>query len=478
MKVAFSILLFLMTSCNMMNDPTIRGVVSPDPSMAWTPCFPTYAKKNTLEDLSWFLDGKVLDVADLIDLALRNNPRTQRAWFDARIAARTWRLSENELFPEINFSETLDFNKLHFGPAGAPGSEIDINTGAVISVIPFYNQTLTPQLTVSYLMLDFGGRGGRIEDARQALLMANWTQHRILQTVIFNVLQAYYSVQNAQAQLEARYQDLQDAETTLAATESSHQAGVSTKVDVLQALSNRSNAQLQVESAIGQLGITRGDLANALGLPANESIEVSNLPEDLPLDKTLEGVDQLVDTAKARRPDLNAAYSQFLQSEAQYIVAKSAGLPILFATADLQQYNYIDVPHFNTRTYTGGITLQIPIFKGFYYENLKKRAQEKIRATYANVKDVESSIILDVVTSYNLFQTAVKQVKTSEDYLRYSDEAYRATLESYKMGTVTIVDLLNAQASLADARFKRIQSRTNWMVSLADVAYSTGVLDP
>ena len=48
----------------------------------------------------------------------------------------------------------------------------------------------------------------------------------------------------------------------------------------------------------------------------------------------------------------------------------------------------------------------------------------------------------------------------------------------YKQGTNTIVDVVNAQSSLADARARQINALEQWYSSLANLAYSTGMLSP
>jgi outer membrane protein TolC len=47
----------------------------------------------------------------------------------------------------------------------------------------------------------------------------------------------------------------------------------------------------------------------------------------------------------------------------------------------------------------------------------------------------------------------------------------------YKAGAGNIIDLLNAQASLANARFQRVQSQYNWSIAKAQLAQAIGRLD-
>lgn len=53
------------------------------------------------------------------------------------------------------------------------------------------SRILAHNLSISYLLLDFGGRQATIEAAKQALYYSNWTHNRQIQRVIISVLQAY-----------------------------------------------------------------------------------------------------------------------------------------------------------------------------------------------------------------------------------------------------------------------------------------------
>ena len=56
--------------------------------------------------------------------------------------------------------------------------------------------------------------------------------------------------------------------------------------------------------------------------------------------------------------------------------------------------------------------------------------------------------------------------------------AATVALARYQAGVGTILDLLAAQAALEGARAQMIQARSDWYVSLAQLAHDTGTLSP
>jgi len=88
-------------------------------------------------------------------------------------------------------------------------------------------QEFLPTLTISYLLLDFGGREAAVNAARQLSVAANVTFTQAHQKPIFDVAKAYFSLNGADAALRAAEQALKDAQV-----EALHARGLATVVTV------------------------------------------------------------------------------------------------------------------------------------------------------------------------------------------------------------------------------------------------------
>lgn len=421
-------------------------------------------------------------IADLIDVALQNNPTTKETWANARAAAYGVGIAQSLLYPTATLTEQLIYNNIQTDDTPpfnnvtvAPNVDQTADTGD--ATLLGENSNLQSNLAINYLLFDFGGRCASIEAAKQGLYRSNWTHNRQVQQVIFSVFQTYFIYMGLSAVLEARLKDVENAKVNLQAATQLFEAGVKTKLDVLQAETSLVNAQLNVVDTEGQRKVALGALAKALGLPANAQFTVPEIPKEVELEKITAGVDKLVETAKQQRPDLIAAYSNREQRRANVVVARSAGLPIVTANLNFQQQNFFTNPSFNTHQWSAAVLLTVPIFDGYLNRNQVKQAKEFVRASNAIISETEESVIFDVVTSYNNFQTAVESYHYSDKLVKTSEETYRAALMSYQGGIGTILDLLSAQQALINARVARIQAKTKWAIYLADIAFSTGTLD-
>jgi outer membrane protein TolC len=294
------------------------------------------------------------------------------------------------------------------------------------------------------------------------------------------VAQAYYQYLNAKAILTARQANRKEARENFTAADERHKAGVATIADVLLSKTAVSQAELDLQTAEGQIQVIRGALATAIGVPASIPVDVGELPEEIPVELVKQGVEDLIARAAAERPDLAAARFQALAAESRIHVARAEGLPKLETTATGNRtfyYHAGEADPFSTN-YSGTILLRIPVFTGFETEYKTQKAREEAEAARASAERTQDQVVLDVWTSYYAVQTATQRVATSRDLLASASQSAEVAQGRYKAGVGTILDLLTAQSALAEARSQEVQARSIWFLSMAQLAHATGSLVP
>jgi outer membrane protein TolC len=402
-----------------------------------------------------------LTLVNLIDLALRYNALTKATWYAALGASADYRSKRGNYYPDASIDANIVRAK-----GTAVGGRFE------------YEQTsFSPSLSLNMLIFNFGGREAEIEEARQTLIAANYSNNLAIQNVILQVEKAYYNYLYSKALLQAAEVSVKNAQINYEAAQERLKAGLATIADVLQAKTAVSQAQLSLDIARGQIEIMRGTLATAVGLPANLPYDVEDiLPENITIEKQTDKVENLIQQAFEKRPDLAALRAQLLKAEAHVKNVKAKGLPSINASANIARtyYKDIDVPGNN---YSATLAIKFPFFTGFSqtYDEIKaKAAVDEIREQL-NLKMQEVS--LQVWSSYYNLKTAEQKIKTSKDLLESAEENYRVALDRYKAGVGSILDLLAAQSALENARAQNVKSRTDWFLSLVQLAYDTGSLE-
>jgi TolC family type I secretion outer membrane protein len=450
-------------------EKAVSAAVAPAPAIPWTPppdgrvAEPPPAKKLEIP-AEYLKPGTTLSLAQLVDVALRNNPRTHEAWYFARAAAAEVGIQRAGFFPVIELDGSITRQK----------------TSAVGGQFTFLQTTYGPAASLNWLLFDFGG--GRVADvaeAQAALFAADWGHNSSIQDVVLTVARAYYAYLNAKALVVARESNLEEAKRNLEAADERHRAGVATIADVLQARTVVSRAELNLQEAQGSVQIIRGVLATAVGVPATAPVDVGELPEDLPLDRVADSIEVLIARAMTERPDLAA--QRFVAEAAQKHIqsVRSDGLPKLFASGQVNRtyyYNSAGRPYSNN--YSGSILLTVPVFRGFETVYSTRQAEEEAKLALAAADRTAEQVVLDVWTGYYGVQTAAQRVRTSRDLLQSASQSADVAQGRYKEGVGSILDLLTAQAQLADARAQEVEARSLWFLAMAELAYSTGALLP
>src|SRR5919107_6270172 len=160
--------------------PSVEGVrgVAPAPNEAWAP--PGDSGRDSLRrspvpaNLAQRLQR--LSLADVVDLGLRNNPQTRESWANARASAAAYGSARGAYFPTIDGDVT--------------GTRLKTVASQGRSAVT--QSVLSPSLSLSYLLLDFGGRSGSMGAARNDLLAANFTHNATLQSVVLDIQTAYF----------------------------------------------------------------------------------------------------------------------------------------------------------------------------------------------------------------------------------------------------------------------------------------------
>jgi outer membrane protein TolC len=128
--------------------------------------------------------------------------------------------------------------------------------------------------------------------------------------------------------------------------------------------------------------------------------------------------------------------------------------------------------------YSGFLTFEWTLFDGLERQNAIREAEAQAGAARADLAALEQRTLRQVWTAYADVKTALRKYEFATALLRASEDAYAATMESYRAGLGTFIDLLAAQRELARARTTNIASRADLLTSAATLAFATGEMPP
>ncbi len=409
------------------------------------------------------LANRTISLYEAIDVALANSPETRQSWLLTQSAAADVGSRRSAYYPFIE----------------ADASGVRQKQSAFGGAFTVLSTTYNPSLNLNWLLLDLGGRGADVEEAKRRLWAADFTHNAAMNDLVLGVAQAYYSYQGARALLVAQEASLKQAQENYAAAEERHRAGVATIADVLQARTVLSQQKLAYDQVSGQIQTFRGQLATALGVPVNLPVDAADLPADVHEEASVASVDRLIEVAQTARPDLAAARARAQAAHAHVTSVRSAGLPSLSASA-LAARNYYDftgetLP--NVTNYSVGLFLRVPLFTGLKTLYDTRSAEALARATDAGAETYAQQVLFQVWNSYFGVRTAAQQVHASQDLLESAKESAEVARGRYREGVGSILDLLTAETALANALAQDVTSRAGFLLAVAQLAHDTGSAD-
>ncbi|MCB1107813.1 MAG: TolC family protein [Chlamydiia bacterium] len=460
-------ILLILQGCDVRgaNDPYGRAPQSPD--SIWSPTAKALRHltdidqlKKESEDYHVFSKEAPITLAEIIDIALARNPDTKHSWATARISAAEYGQSLKNYF--IQADGTGNYTRKRYGAFVA----------GIQSIV--HETVCSGELELSYTILDFGQTRMTSEAALQSLYNADWSHNSVIQQTIQRVMTDYYYYLYQKQLLFSSEQDVVNAKVSFDATEEKFKQGLADISDIVQARTQYLSAKLDVVSQKKKLHTSYTKLITDMGLSSDEIIYFQDYPEEISIFE-LETLDKLILKANENRPDLYAAEARVKSSLASYKAARLEKLPIVKGEFDIGR-TYYGKGLNDTYDFTAQVNLTFPLFQGFFIENTIKKAKATLEKSEAALSEVRLAVIQEVANYRSDVGYAKESIEYAKAYLESAEEDFKVSLKKYQVGTGNIVDLINAQTAVADARSKLADAQNSYYTSIANLAYATGIL--
>ncbi len=449
-------LLALTTSCSYF----VPNPPCPPPPSAKKPITDTYSCTEPTTPAVIPDQEQILTLCELVDLGLQNSPKTRAYWYRAKEAAANLGLARSAYIPPVFFHGLWLREQF---------SAVDLNIESLN-----HEKRISFGLGTTYLLFDFGGRNANLAMALAALSEANWIYNWEVQTVMIGVIKNYYSYVNAIGILEADVETVKDYEVTLEAARALRVKGAKGLSDELQAHTNLIRSQIDLETSFKRMNVAYASLVQSVGLPPDTPLSTVQLPEQLETSGICDDMALLLQAAKENRGDLKAGRAVVLEQRAKIRAARSQFLPKLTTDSSAARTTLNNLTFLNN--FRLQFNLDFPIFNSFYDVNDLERAQAQLLEAQAILDDEELQAYLEVLTDYYEFVASTSILKHSCTYIETAEKNQEVALANYKAGITTIVDVMMANNSLNTARLQLVDAKTNFLTSIANLAYDTGGL--
>lgn len=428
----------------------VSGILRIYPALALLSLVPVEARAQTA------------DMGALAASVLETNPRIQAQ--RAAVAALEARMrgARSGYLPSVQASGLAQRRDLTiYGASG--GGAFNIGQADIEARLPVFDGFRTPnsikvaeaELAAGRAVLD-----GTVQEVLLQLLTAAADVRRDRQIQVFS---------------QQQYMSISDQ---LNATGRLLKFGEATRTDQNQAKARLAVSQTSILASNQELGVSAASFEAVTGQPADTMPVLPHLP---PLPPTLEDAQSAV----AQSPAVRSAQSTATASEKAIDVAKGALLPQVDVVGG---YQYLRggvanlftgaLPNDRAALY-GGVEVRIPIYQqGKEYAEIS-RAKAISGQRIAQVGQTQRDVRQDLQTSWVRWQSSRATITAAEAAVAANmDAADGVRKEAVDGGSRTVLDVLNAQNELLQARAALERAIRNEYVARASVLATLGQLTP
>lgn len=237
--------------------------------------------------------------------------------------------------------------------------------------------------------------------------------------------------------------------------ELSYRAGMITNNDVLKVkLKKNEIASNRIHLANG-IKLVKMSLCQQMAIDLASADSLNILTPDIedveaPLMYYIDHKDALPNRSEVKLLDKNIEASK-LQTK----IKRADYLPTVAVGATYYRDNFLDNWNNNGAVF---VSVSIPISGWWGGSHSIKRQKIQEQIAYNNKIDTEEQLLLQMQNVKNELENAYKQILLAKEAINQSTENLRLNNQYYKVGTVTLTDVLDAQTFLQQSRDKYVET--------------------
>ncbi len=419
-----------------------------------------------------------------IEIAISNSTSARKAENTLKLQGADVLRNYGSFLPRLSTSAS-------YSPYTLTSSYAPVYLGDPITNIKTANKSVDLTLTTSLNLFNGFKDYASLQAALKKEEAAGYSLSRALQTIAFDVTQAYYQVLLNQELLAIARENLLLAQNQMTLTERQFQIGLKSMIDRNQQQADAAESELSVIKAETSLQKSMLELVRRIQIDpltnfSLEPLDSLNSPRSLKPDP-----DTLVELAYQRRSDLKGKELEVKASKWQITMAKAAFYPHLDVTFNVSSggteylnQSIVDSPYptypplsdqiANSIGYSVVLNLSWTIFDGFQTRyNVETAKINRINQQY-DYDDLKNNILIDIHEAAGEYRSALMQIETAKISLKAAQSAFDGIKRKSELGAVSFIELSMARATLFTARSNLSQATYNLALQKSILDFSTG----
>jgi outer membrane protein TolC len=414
-----------------------------------------------------------LTLQQALDLARKNSTQFNAAVTNAGLAHQDKRQAFAALLPSVNYNNSAIYTQ-SAGPVATAATGVPVVFIANNAVHEYISQADVHEAIDVAAVSNFRKVAAAAAVAKAQAEIAS-------RGLVVTVVQGYYMVAAAQQKLETAKRNAQEGEQFFKITQELEHGGEVAHADVIKAeLQSRERQRQLQEAQLGWLN-ARLDFAVLIFPDFNDNYEVAeNLHAAVPL-PTLPEVQE---RAARDNPDVRAALEAVKEFNHDVFGTRAGYLPSLtfdyFYGIDAARFAVNSVaPNGQKFSNLGSsvvATLNIPVWNWGTTQSRVKQAELRRDQAKRELSLAQRRLLAEIRSRYAEAETALSEQEGLSRSAQLAEESLRLVTLRYKNGESTVLEVVDAQTTFAQANAAYHDGAVRYRVSLANLQTLTGVL--
>jgi len=293
--------------------------------------------------------------------------------------------------------------------------------------------------------------------------------------LVVTVVQSFYGLLASQHKDSNARQSLREAQQFFDITQKQEQGGEAAHSDVVKAQIQLEQRQRDAQEA--QLATERSQVGLAVLIFPDYRKDFS-VVDDLDSKTGLPPFSEVQELAGKNNPDIRAAQAAVQQEKYEVSVARSGFLPSLsfdyFYGIDANQFAVYNHHHLDNLGSVAQAQLTIPVWNWGATRSRLKQAELRLQQAHLDLSLTQRELLANLDAFYREAEVAGSQLPSLAHTVELAAESLKLTLLRYTAGEVTVLEVVDAQTTLAQARNAHADGLVRYRVALADLQTLTG----
>jgi len=416
-------------------------------------------------------DAEELTLEQAIAIAFRDNRQVKNAQLaiskagDELAATRTLRLPSMNLY-------ALASQQLVKQDASVDNSSSSLITG----VSPFFSIGIPRKPTAIFagqILQPLSQQhqiGLNIEQAGLARDVQNEKLRQIKQSTVNQLKQTYYGILQTQSALDSLLEAIRYYRELDRVMGDNVAQQVSLKADSLEVKTRLAKAEYEALNLTNQLATAKEQLNNQLGRDVRTEFRVAAVPD-------VNGFDADLALARSRaleqRPEVREVRLKVKQAEVDRRIKKSEYIPeVSLGFTYMSFRNFDEVVPKNSASI--GVVVKWEVFDWGRKKNQLAEKGRAIEQARNALHETESLVLIEVGDKFRKLQQTRQALVVAQLNQETARENIRVSTNKYKAKAVLFSDVLQTQATLADADYQYQQALLAYWTARADYEKAIG----